>query len=80
MADVRKQTIGGWSLNVVTVMPSGYPLSITQPNDNSVIGANHMRPNATGVNPQPDLPFDKRLDGWFNRAAFQSPRSSLSAT
>lgn len=62
--------VGGWSLNVVSVMQSGYPMSITQPNDNSVIGGNHMRPNATGVSPQPDLPFDKRIDGWFNRAAF----------
>ena len=62
--------VGGWSLNVVSVIQSGYPMSITQPNDNSVIGANHMRPNATGVSPKPDLPFDKRLDNWFNRAAF----------
>ncbi len=62
--------VGGWAVNLVSVMQSGYPLTITQPNDNSVFGANHMRPDATGVNPQPDLPFDKRLDGWFNRAAF----------
>lgn len=62
--------VGGWSLNVVSVIQSGYPMSITQPNDNSVIGANHMRPNATGLSPKPDLPFDKRLDNWFNRAAF----------
>ncbi len=62
--------VGGWSINLVSVMQSGYPMSITQANDNSVIGAQHMRPNATGVNPQPDLPFDKRIDGWFNRSAF----------
>lgn len=66
---------GGWSLNAVSVMQSGYPLTITQPNDNSSIGANHMRPNATGVSPKPDLPFAQRLDGWFNVVAFsQAPQ------
>jgi len=67
--------VGGWSINAVSVMQSGYPLSITQPNDNSVIGANHMRPNATGVSPSVDAPFADRLGGWFNRAAFsQAPQ------
>lgn len=67
--------VGGWSVNVVSIIQSGYPLTVTQPNDNSVFGANHMRPNATGISPMPDLPFDKRLDGWFNRAAFsQAPQ------
>ncbi len=32
---------GGWSLNVTGVMQSGYPLAISQPNNNSVIGAEH---------------------------------------
>jgi hypothetical protein len=30
-------------------MQSGYPLAISQPNNNSVIGASAQRPNATGV-------------------------------
>lgn len=68
-------TIGGWSLNVVSVMQTGYPLAITQPNDNSVIGANHMRPNATSNSPAVDKPFAERLDGWINPAAFsQAPQ------
>jgi hypothetical protein len=67
--------VGGWSINAVSVMQSGYPLTITQPNDNSIIGANHMRPNATGISPRPDAPFAKRIDGWFNPAAFaQTPQ------
>lgn len=69
---------GGWSINLVSVMQSGYPLSITQPNDNSAIGANHMRPNATGTSPQVDLPFAQRLDNWINPAAFsQAPQFSF---
>ena len=55
-------------------MQSGYPMSITQPNDNSNIGANHMRPNATGLEPGSDRSFAERIDGWFNPAAFsQAP-------
>lgn len=67
--------LGGWSANVVSVMQSGYPLAITQPNNNSVFGASTQRPNATGISPTVDLPFAKRLDGWINPAAFsQAPQ------
>jgi hypothetical protein len=66
---------GGWSTNVVGVLQSGYPLALTQPNDNSVVGANHMRPNASGVSPTVDKPFSERIDGWINPAAFtQAPQ------
>jgi hypothetical protein len=62
--------VGGWSANVVSVMQSGYPLAISQPNNNSVIGAGAQRPNATGASASVDAPFAKRLDGWINPAAF----------
>ncbi|MES1257707.1 MAG: carboxypeptidase regulatory-like domain-containing protein [Acidobacteriota bacterium] len=62
--------LGGWSANVVNVMQSGYPLAVSQPNNNSVFGAGAQRPNATGVSAAVDLPFDKRIDGWINPAAF----------
>ncbi len=61
---------GGWSVNVVSVLQSGYPLAISQPNNNSVIGASTQRPNATGVPAAVDAPFEKRIDGWINPAAF----------
>ncbi len=57
---------GGWSINVTGVMQSGYPLAISQPNNNSVIGASTQRPNATGVGAAVDAPFEKRIDGWIN--------------
>lgn len=67
--------LGGWSFNAISVMQSGYPLTITQPNDNSVIGASHMRPNGTGLSAVVDKPFAQRLDGWINPAAFaQAPQ------
>jgi hypothetical protein len=62
--------VGGWSINAVSVMQSGYPLAISQNNDNSVIGASAMRPNATGISPQVDKGFAARLDGFINPAAF----------
>ncbi len=62
--------VGGWAANVVSVMQSGYPLAISQPNNNSVAGAGAQRPNATGASVAVDAPFAKRLDGWINPAAF----------
>ncbi len=73
--------LGGWSFNAVSVMQSGYPLTITQPNDNSVIGASHMRPNGTGLSATVDKPFAQRLDGWINPAAFsQAPQFTFGNT
>ena len=72
---------GGWSLNAVSVMQSGYPLAITQPNDNSVIGATYMRPNGTGQPATVAKPFANRLDGWINPAAFsQAPQFTFGNT
>ncbi|OYW11533.1 MAG: hypothetical protein B7X34_03020, partial [Acidobacteriia bacterium 12-62-4] len=73
--------LGGWSINAVSVMQSGYPLTITQPNDNSVIGASHMRPNGTGLSAKVDKPFSERLNGWINPAAFsQAPQFTFGNT
>ncbi len=61
---------GGWSINMVSVIQSGYPLAITQPNNNSIFGASTQRPNATGISPDVNASFAQRLDGWINPAAF----------
>jgi len=61
---------GGWSVNLSGVLQSGYPLAISQPNNNSVIGASTQRPNASGVSASVDAPFAKRIDGWINPLAF----------
>lgn len=62
--------VGGWSANAFSVIQSGYPLSVTQPNNNSVIGASYQRPNATGVWPVTSGSTDDRINGWINPAAF----------
>ncbi|HYA18415.1 MAG TPA: TonB-dependent receptor [Bryobacteraceae bacterium] len=62
--------VGGWSLNVFSVIQNGYPLSVTQPNNNSVFGASYQRPNATGISPATSGSTDSRLSDWINAAAF----------
>lgn len=61
---------GGWSVNAIAIVQSGYPLSVTQPNNNSVIGASVQRPNATGIAAASSGSTTERIDGWFNSAAF----------
>jgi hypothetical protein len=65
---------GGWSANAVGILQTGFPLAVTQPNNNSVIGASLQRPNATGVSPETSGGASSRIDGWLNPAAFsQAP-------
>lgn len=61
---------GGWSVNVVGAIQDGYPLVVTQTNNNSAIGASYQRPNATGVSPETDGATVDRLNRWLNPAAF----------
>jgi trimeric autotransporter adhesin len=62
--------IGGWSLNSVSVMQTGYPLQIRQDNLNGFLFTASQRPNATGINPATTGDFARRLDNWINPAAF----------
>jgi hypothetical protein len=61
--------VGGWALNVVNVISTGYPLIITQtPNNNSsFFGGASQRPNTTGASPSPS---SQNIDNWINPAAF----------
>jgi hypothetical protein len=64
--------LGGWVLNVVNVISTGYPLIITQtPNNNSSLFAGaSQRPNATGSSPTTPGSFGQRIDNWISPAAF----------
>ncbi|MEI9811519.1 MAG: carboxypeptidase-like regulatory domain-containing protein [Acidobacteriota bacterium] len=62
--------VGGWSANLVSIYQSGYPLAITQTNNNANIGATGQRPNATGISPQTSGSIAQRIDGWLNPNAF----------
>jgi len=52
MNRVADMLVGGWSVNAVSVINSGFPLQVRMNNNNnSIIFASSQRPNATGVNP-----------------------------
>jgi hypothetical protein len=67
--------VSGWSANAVGILQTGFPLSVTQPNNNSVFGASYQLPNATGLSPNTTGSTGERIDGWLNPAAFsQAPQ------
>ena len=63
-------TVGGWSLNGIVIIESGFPLLVYQTNANSGIGALDQRPNATGVSPTGSGTPESRLYNYVNAAAF----------
>ena len=75
---IAGKLISGWSLNGVTTIQSGFPLSFTAtPN---LIGSGYgLRPN---VDPNCDKSVGgsagDRLDGWFNTACFSVPNAAVS--
>jgi hypothetical protein len=72
---ILNYAVGGWSVNALSTIQSGFPLFITQPNNNSVIGASYQRPNATGIPATTTGSTDERIYDWLNPAAFsEAPR------
>jgi hypothetical protein len=67
--------LGGWSINVESTMQTGFPLAITQANNNSIAGTTLQLPNATGVSPQTSGSLESRLNGYLNLAAFSAAPS-----
>jgi hypothetical protein len=70
--------LGGWSINVVSVINSGFPLQIRMNNNNnSIIFASSQRPNATGISPVAGGTKSQWTDGpaggaYINGAAFSN--------
>ncbi len=62
--------IGGWSINGVMTLATGFPLFVYQQNNNSTIGTLEQRPNATGVSPNKSGSPESRLYQYLNPAAF----------
>jgi hypothetical protein len=62
--------VGGWAVNFQTTMQNGFPLAISQSNQNSAIGTSVQRPNATGVSPATSGSVEMRLGNYINPAAF----------
>jgi trimeric autotransporter adhesin len=77
----KKRFYGGWSVNLFGVIQNGFPLSVTQPNNNSVFGASVQRPNATGISAETSGSTDQRVNGWLNPSAFsQAPEFTFGNT
>ena len=62
--------VGGWQVNLLTFWQTGFPLPITQTNQNGIAGASLQRPNATGISPV-SVAGD-RITQWMNPAAFSA--------
>ncbi|MBV8818694.1 MAG: TonB-dependent receptor, partial [Acidobacteriaceae bacterium] len=65
--------VGGWVINTVSIIQTGFPLQITQStNYNSPFGYASQRPNATGISPVTSGSLEQRLNNYINPAAFST--------
>jgi hypothetical protein len=70
---VMNYIVGGWVINTVSIMQTGFPLQISQStNFNSGFGYASQRPNATGVSPVTSGSLEDRLNSYINPAAFST--------
>ncbi len=64
--------VGGWAINAVITMQTGFPMAIYQSNLNSAIGTSVQRPNATGISAATSGSLESRLYDYLNPAAFST--------
>ncbi len=64
--------LGGWQVNGIVTFQSGTPLSISANNTAGVFNQT-IRPNSSGKSGKLSGPVDERLDGYFDKLAFQQP-------
>ncbi len=64
---------GQWSINGVTTIQSGFPISITSQTDTTGANGGVQRPNSTGISTRSPGSVESRIDGYFNTAAFAKP-------
>jgi hypothetical protein len=67
---VLNQAVGGWSLNGITTIQSGSPISIDSRNNTTGSQGGGQRPNSTGVKSATEGSAKDRFRGWFHPAAF----------
>lgn len=79
--------VGGWQINFIGQMQSGYPLSITQSNNNTNAYSSGQRPNlVAGAEVLADNALQRALSpnaadgGYFNAAAFTAATASTFGT
>jgi hypothetical protein len=64
---IPAKIIGGWELNSIITVGSGFPLTIVPGSDRSLTTTGYDRTNATGISPKLSNP---KTSEWFNIDAF----------
>jgi hypothetical protein len=64
---------GGWSVNGITTIQSGQPVSITSSANTTGSFNGTQRPNSTGISSRTAGSIKSRVDSFFNAAAFSVP-------
>jgi hypothetical protein len=64
------QLAGGWTINGITSIQSGSPISIDSRNNTTASQGGGQRPNLTGISSVTPGSIKDRIYGWFNPAAF----------
>ncbi|MDX1980297.1 MAG: carboxypeptidase regulatory-like domain-containing protein [Bryobacteraceae bacterium] len=67
---VVDHVVGGWSLNGISSIQSGTPISIASRNNTTNSFGGGQRPNSTGISSATAGSAAERRNGWFNPAAF----------
>lgn len=71
---VVNRIVGGWSVNGITILQSGYPLALTTSTNQTDSQGGGSRPNVvTGQAKGISGAAQNRLSKWFNTGAFVSP-------
>ncbi|HEY4051147.1 MAG TPA: TonB-dependent receptor [Acidobacteriaceae bacterium] len=67
------RVVGGWSVNGITTLQSGYPLALTTATNVTGSQGGGSRPNVINQNKKLTGAAQSRLSQWFNTAAFAQP-------
>jgi hypothetical protein len=68
------RVVGGWSVNGITILQSGYPLALTTSTNQTDSQGGGSRPNVVaGQSKAIGGPAQNRLSKWFNTGAFATP-------
>ena len=70
---VLNRVIGGWTVDGITTMQTGFPLALTTASNITGSQGGGSRPNVFSVNKKMLGPAQNRLQHWFNTAAFAQP-------
>lgn len=67
---IANRVAGRWSVNGITRLQSGVPISTNSPQNTTGSFGGGQRPNSTGLKRQTDESKKDRIGPWFDRAAF----------